>query len=268
MDARDDKLWLRGPGAARRFAARAFGLLREDLDVDFAGPPRPVVVTELLRRCLRGHEAAPCGEEEIWSWTVPQRSQALIAVALASGEERLRSGTRCPHPQCGEIIELDVEVSAFLRREDARDFDWSPEPERIVRAALPTGADQREWLDRGEVTLPAMTRQLLRSIDGQAPADEWVVPESWVDGLATELAQRDPLTALELEARCPACGTTFTIEFDLEAQLLERLQARQEQTLRHIHELASAYHWSEDEIVQLPTWRRHYYLRRLGVEER
>jgi hypothetical protein len=204
-----------------------------------------------------------CGEAEIWSWTLPQRSQALIAVALASGDRRLQSSVRCPKTECGEMIELDIELAAFLNRDETRSFDWSPEPARMLHVALPTGEDQKKWLNRGETAPRAMARQLVQSVDGCPPPGDWQIPEAWVDGLAAELEQGDPLTALELEARCPACGAALSVEFDLETELLRGFAARQSRTLQQVHRLASVYHWSEAEILRLPAWRRNYYLSRL-----
>ncbi len=247
---------------AERPAARAFGERAEDLDADFSAGSRPALVTEILRRSLQA-DAAPCDETEIWSWTLPERLRGLIAVARASGEEHLSAAARCPQSNCGEIIEMDMELSAFLIGDGARVFDWSPSPEQKVSVALPTGADQQKWLQRNETTHDAMVRQLVQSVNGQTPAQDWQVPESWIDGLASELEQRDPLTALELEARCPACGAALAVEFDLEAELLKRLGARQARTLQLVHRLASVYHWSEAEILRLPAWRRNYYLNQL-----
>jgi hypothetical protein len=243
--------------------ARAFGSCPEDLDVDFAALPRPVLVTEVLRRCLQCSEPM-CGDEEIWSWTLSQRSQALIGVALASGDRRLQSRVRCPKTECSEMIELDVELAAFVNRDETRSFEWLPAPARVLTIALPTGVDQKKWLNRGETAEPrAMARQLVRRVDGCPPADDWQVPEAWIDGLAVELEQRDPLTALELEARCPACGASLSVEFDLETELLRGFAARQSRTLQQVHRLASVYHWSEAEILRLPAWRRNYYLSQL-----
>jgi hypothetical protein len=275
--------------------ARAFGSSVADLELDFAGLPRPIVVTEVLRICFNDGD-------EVWSWTLPRRTQGLIEVALASGDKRVRRTARCPETQCGEVIELEVELTAFLvdvpqndvhkfpraelaasakvipakagiqgldprfRGGDGKDFDWSPEPGRTLRVALPTGEDQRSWLSRGESSPLAMARQLVEQVDGRAPNDDWELPENWLGGLEAELERRDPLTALELEASCPACGAGLRVEFDLESELLRGFEARQARMLRHVHRLASVYHWPEAEILRLPAWRRDYYLRQLEAE--
>ena len=112
-----------------------------------------------------------------------------------------------------------------------------------------------------------MARALIREVDGAPPSDDWEIPDAWIDPLARELEERDPLTALELETRCPTCDSPASVPLDLEAELLARLQYRQQRTLDEIHRLASVYHWSEAVILELPVWRRRYYLSQLGGEE-
>jgi hypothetical protein len=184
-------------GGAPERSARAFGGRAEDLDIDFAALPRPVAVTEVLRRSFRRDAA------EIWSWTLPERSQALIAVALATADERLECHARCPETSCAEMMEWEIALAAFLSGAEDPGFDWSPEPGRTLHISLPTGEDQKTWLERGEVAPAVMARRLVQSVDGRAPAVGWRLPKAWIEGLATELGRRDPLTADGARNRSP-----------------------------------------------------------------
>jgi hypothetical protein len=49
-------------------------------------------------------------------------------------------------------------------------------------------------------------------------------------------------------------------EVDLEALALVRLRAVQRKLVDAVHRLALAYHWTETEILALPSWRRERYL--------
>ena len=50
------------------------------LEVDFAAR-RPSLVTQILARCACDGER----DDEIWRWTVPQRTQALLAITRDCG---------------------------------------------------------------------------------------------------------------------------------------------------------------------------------------
>lgn len=258
----DERLWRGWPGAASSGYARAFGARVQDLDVDFAQLPRAELVSALLYRCVRPHDGEWDGDAT-WSWTLAQRLQGLLAIALASEIPPLTLVQRCH--DCAELLEIQVEAPAFVREERIMDFEWSPGLGQTLRVALPTGREQRAWSQTDDLTMRAMARRLIRAVDGFAPSADWEIPEASIDALAQELEHRDPWTTLEIESQCPACGVAASFEVDLEARLIGQLYARQRQILAEIHRLASAYHWSETAILQLPAWRRRHYLAQLGA---
>jgi hypothetical protein len=159
-------------------------------------------------------------------------------------------------------LEIDVELTVFEREERITAFDWSPVPEQALSVSLPTGREQQAWWQAGDVSADAMARRLVFGDDDGA--EDEALSSDWIEALGAQLAQHDPLTALELQAACPACGAQARIPLDLEAELLARLHARQRHTLLNIHRLASAYHWSEAAIMRLPAWRRRFYLMQVG----
>jgi len=66
-----------------------------------------------------------------------------------------------------------------------------------------------------------------------------------------------PEVAQAALAACPACGASNEIAVD--PYLV--LAASPEELFVEVHLLASAYHWSEAEILALPRARRQLYLR-------
>lgn len=257
-----ERLWEGWPGGTAPCRARAFGHRAEDLDVDFVGVGRPQLVSAVLALCLRA-EKDTLAIDAIWSWTLAQRLQGLLVVALASHVPPLAFVQRCG--ACGESFEIEAAPAMFERKETDKTFDWSPEPNTIVHVSLPTGHAQRRWASGSEANLRSMARVLITAVNNVTPPSDWEVPPAWIDPLAQELERRDPLTALEIETSCPACGAPNAIEIDLEAELLARLHGCQRRTLLEIHRLASAYHWSESIILDLPVWRRRHYLAQLGA---
>lgn len=258
MRLADERIWRACPGGATHASVRAFGERAEDLDLDFA-LPRPELVTRLLAQCVRPASGA-WPEDALWSWTLGQRLQGLIAIALASGVARLSVVEPCAN--CTERLEIEVELTLFEREERITAFDWSPAPKQALAVSLPTGREQQAWWQAGDVSADAMARRLAFGRD-EGPEDE-ALSSDWIEALGAQLAQHDPLTALELQAACPACGAQGRIPLDLEAELLTRLHACQRHNLLNIHHLASAYHWSEVAIMRLPAWRRRSYLMQVG----
>jgi hypothetical protein len=97
--------------------------------------------------------------------------------------------------------------------------------------------------------------------------DATAFSDAALDSLSATLEEKDPFTALQLNTQCPACNAEIAVNFDLEAELLRRLERFQAHRLREIHLLASCYHWSEAQIMDLPSWRRAQYLRQVTAEQ-
>ena len=74
------------------------------------------------------------------------------------------------------------------------------------------------------------------------------------------MLQADPQALIELQLNCPNCGHTWTALFDIANFLWRELDAWARRTLRDVHKLASAYGWSETQILALSPTRRRLYL--------
>ncbi len=249
------------PPAAPRYWARAPGDA-EDLAIDYAAP-RPQTVTQILARCVRDATGAPCSIADIWQWTVPQRTQALLAVARAADIEAVTALAQCVRDSCAERIELELELESFAVPAETRLCTVRSDSAELA-LRLPTGEDQRRWLaspahDAG--ALPTMMgTSLVHEIDGAPPASSWRLPEAWLPDVEKALAAHDATTDLVLDVSCPRCGVALAVEVDVEALLIERLARAQQALLCEVHLFASRYHWSESQVLDVPAWRRAHYL--------
>jgi hypothetical protein len=247
---------------------RPFGAAPADLEADFAGLPRPHLVTEVLRACVGGLSA-----RDAWAMTAGERVAALLQVLAAGGERAL--GVVLPCAACGARLEVELPAEALLSLHEqaaARGGTVTvrgASGETTLRRA--TGADQAEWLRAGfaepEAAFRAMLDTLVVRADGDPPAE----PDDWtgVDAAAVDraLGEADPLVAFEAAIACPECGREEDYPVDLQALVLERLRRAQARLMEQVHRLARAYHWSEAQAMALPAWRRARYLALVEREE-
>jgi hypothetical protein len=249
---------------------RPFATTCADLDITFEHTPRPLLVTHVLASCVYDAVGAPFSATAIAHWNVNQRLQVLQAVAAASGIRRFSLPAQCSAPACGESMELELDLADFNAADTAATFACQPDATNEVRVRLPTGADQIEWLntavDDADALQRAMATRLVIDVNGRPVSPDWHVPPAWIDAVAGALEQHDHSTDLELQTRCPGCDQAMTITFDLEARLLAQLHTQQRELMDQIHRLASAYHWTETEILALTSPRRRYYLARIAEE--
>ena len=105
------------------------------------------------------------------------------------------------------------------------------------------------------------TRCLLSATreDGAAVAPD-AVPDDLVHAAGERMAEADAQADVVFALRCPQCGGAWEASFDVTAFFWQELQTWARRLLREVHELASAYGWSQGEILALSPARRHAYL--------
>ena len=190
-------------------------------------------------------------------WPIGQRDARLIALYDMTFGKHVRGTAPCR--SCGNPIEIEFDLD--LIRSTWGDAD--------TRVELITADDRRLQL-----RLPST--EDLRGCKGFASAEEaataltlaCVTPPSAIQTLAGEaldaidqaMASRDPQSQVQLQARCPGCDTAAVVPFDIADYLWRQMVRSARRILADVHLLASAYGWSERDIIAMPSARRQQYL--------
>lgn len=227
--------------------------------------------------------------EQVQAWHPLQRAAALLQLAWpevpAAGWQALPLGVRDERlfalhealfgdalelrvecPACGEPLELSLR-GADLRPTAPPDGDAAVQPLQLaghtLTYRLPSGADL--LAAAGAPTAEAAVATLLgrcvlqaqRAGEAIAPAD---LPPPVVEQLQQQMAAHDPGADLRMALACPACGHGFERRFDIASHLWDALDDWAERTLAEVHTLASAYGWSEPQVLSLSAARRQRYI--------
>jgi hypothetical protein len=221
-----------------------------DLDVDFRQADRLGLVTTLLASC------ADRGDAEFW-WSRPlgvRVATLLRLVALTEQRDDVPLTARCG---CGESFEFAFPLLSL----PGVTTDDSPlhvrlDDERTLTMRRPTGDDLRRWRDR---TPPSRTDALRVMLDSLVLTGTVTTGDE--AAISTSMSAMDPLVNCAVSCHCPACGAPNEVAVDLEGMALERLARRQAALLHEVHRFASAYGWTEPEVLEVPPSRRARYLR-------
>ena len=89
-------------------------------------------------------------------------------------------------------------------------------------------------------------------------ADE--LPDDIAVALADAMGLADPQADVRVMTVCPACGHEGEAQLDVAAFLWREVDAWAARTLDEVHTLASAYGWSEREILSMSAARRRRYV--------
>jgi hypothetical protein len=74
------------------------------------------------------------------------------------------------------------------------------------------------------------------------------------------MAEADPQAEVRIALSCPGCSNQWSSVFDIVAFLWGEIEDWAQRLLLEVHALASAYGWSERDIVAMGPRRRRFYL--------
>jgi hypothetical protein len=205
--------------------------------------------------------AAPdAGGDMLAALPVGERDRHLLALRAAAFGPRLTGLLACDG--CGEHLELDLNVD---------DLRAIPAPEAPKLAV--TSGGYSVWFRRpnshdlcAAAAAPGRASQRLLSLcvtqaehEGAAisPVD---LPPDLIWQIGDLLSAADPLADIRFALTCVQCGHACETHFDIAAFLWAELDAWGGRMQREVHTLASAYGWSERDILRLGPARRARYL--------
>jgi hypothetical protein len=218
----------------------------------------------LDRGLLAIHTAFPeTRGENVADWPLGRRNRALVELRCSVFGSALQAWTACP--QCGEKIELNMDSSAMIRQSVPSALEFL---ETITvngeKFRLPTSRDLARLAceEQQEEDSPAAIRllQACRIEEEKTEDSDQHWSEEQVEEIGEKMAEADPLAEILLSFRCPSCSTSSNGALDLPTFLWAEIEAVVRRLIVEIHILASAYGWTEREILSLSDARRRLYL--------
>lgn len=192
-------------------------------------------------------------------WPLGRRNAALIELRCACFGRALRAWTACP--RCAEKLEFELDGDVLLdRAPQAMSSDNVEVGGQLFR--LPTTRDVASVL-RGAADLDRAARRLAQIC--RIPTSDSSSPAQPIEDLALEdieegMALADPMAELLIELPCPACGGHQESLLDIVSFFWSEVEARAKRLLREVHDLATAYGWTESVVLSLSDHRRTVYL--------
>ncbi|MEU1409234.1 hypothetical protein ABZ471_44585 [Streptomyces sp. NPDC005728] len=189
-----------------------------------------------------------------------ERESDLFALRRALFGERMQVRLECR--ACGADMEFELDAGEFARSLGAPG-------ETVVRLTedgwdlafrLPSAADLTTAARAADPRAALLARCLVSAAHNGTPQDADALPAAVQRRIAETVASADPGADVTLNVGCPECGTDTRAELDIASYLWTELDAWARDLLLDVHLLATAYGWSEPEILALSPLRRRYYL--------
>ncbi len=154
-------------------------------------------------------------------------------------------------PNCGEHVEMSFRVEQ-IRLDAPIEAEFRlPAAGCELHARVPNSADLVAATSRRDLLLRCI-------LSPPASGEQW--SDEVLNLLESRMAQADPQANIQLALGCPACGNSWLALFDIVGYFWREIDTWARRVLRDVHTLASAYGWSEAEILALSPWRRQFYL--------
>jgi hypothetical protein len=195
-------------------------------------------------------------EKSLADWPLGRRNEALAEIRCSCFGSTLQAWITCP--RCDEKLEFEVDIPTLLRGH--QNGERSSEERLAVNGysfRLPTSRDLARVSAASDPRVAAVDLLEGCRVDkGAAP----VWSDADLEEIGEQMALADPMAEIRFKFVCPICAYDCDESLDLGNVLWAEIEARAKRLLFEIHTLASAYGWTEKEILSLSENRRLLYL--------
>lgn len=234
----------------------------EDWLAHHGSEPSAAVVTRLLANCLVRVGDLEASRDLPGKLLVGDRDFLMLQLRRLTLGDRFQAVLVCP--ACGAKADVDftagdIPVERHPQTSPQNTLEFLDPAPRTVLFRLPSGADQEAVLGMpAEQAAEALLDRCILDDGGSplSPGERQAVIE--------EMERLAPKVELDLDMKCPECGHSFLAPFDTTLFFCREMRLSGGQLLREVHLLALYYHWSEDQILDLPRSRRRAYLELLS----
>ncbi len=243
----------------RSLSARAL------LDIWEVGETQPLAQRALL---LLSAAQPDTSYDALAQLPIGQRDGQLLTLREWLFGEQLVSAANCP--QCGEKLQLSVYTSDLRVAASAESDTLSATiGDYAIRYRPPNSQD---LLALAGCNSAEAGRQLLLSRCVQNAQVDHIdqpieaLPSDVIETITQHMARADPQADMQFELNCPACGHHWLATFDVASFLWSEIDRWAQRVVYDVHMLASAYGWSEADILSMSATRRQLYLDLIGSE--
>jgi hypothetical protein len=204
----------------------------------------------LLALSMAFPEASP----RIADWALGRRNQALLELHCSLFGTALQAWSVCAG--CGEKMEFTIHANAFLQQNTC---NIREEPAISVNGhnfRLPTSRDLAVLAQLTDTDAGALKLMELCSVNS-GNGERWTQAE--IDQAGEMMAAADPLAEIRVALSCPACSHDTVETVEVTSFLWSEIEGGAKRLLWDVHAIASAYGWTESEVLALSPARRARY---------
>ncbi|HBB87635.1 MAG TPA: phage baseplate protein [Blastocatellia bacterium] len=212
--------------------------------------------------------------EDLAKLSVGRRDERLLVLREALFGARLLGLTSCP--RCRQQLEIGIQSTDIHIDGDQSDRELLSVTSGayVARFRLPNsedlsaiaGRDDRQP-DEAATIRKLLSRclvELRRNGRRQRLDSSHGLPPALIEAIAAEMEKADPQANVQIPLDCADCGNRWLSAFDIVSFLWSEIDNWAKRLLREVCALASAFGWSESDILAMSAQRRQLYLQMIG----
>jgi len=237
---------------------------------------RPLTSAELIQLWERGHDMTPvqravalaeaASDEEtgppVADLALGERDRRLMLLRRQLFGAQISGVVSCG--KCGAVLDVAFDLDLLMAGDTTTTTPvtvrWD---DKELRCRVLTTADLIVAAEApGSDFGLALLARCVTEVGPPHPAAD--LPDAVAAEVMAALAAADPLADVRMAVTCGECGHQWDTAFDIASFLWTEICAATERMLGEVHVLASAYGWSEAEVLAVGPRRRQYYLEAVG----
>ena len=235
------------------------GSIEQQLIETAVDTDRPGYVTSVLNSVLASIGEDSADSARIASLCVADRQYLMLRLAALLDGEQMWLKVACSH--CESFFDVDLRRCDLPIKEAGDGYPLARLRlgGRDIEARVPTGEDQERINDLPEdQAMNQLLQDCICSVDGQPPTIGFSkqLSTSEIEAIDQALDEVSPAVCNQLRVVCPECRQEQAAELDHYAGV----RPSESYLYDEIHTLASHYHWSETDILDLPQKKRRRYV--------
>lgn len=213
---------------------------------------------------LLGFALPDQSREDLSKLSIGQRDALLLMLRQQTLGEAMESCATCP--SCDESLEFTLKATELRLVEPS----LAPPPaynltiaDYALTVTLPNSRDLAAVVGCADLATAQakLAQRCIQQVscEGVAIAPN-ILPDSVLQQISQEMAERDPQAELLLDLTCPVCQSDWQVLFDIVSFFWTELSVQAKRLLREVHALARSYGWREADILAMSSMRRQFYL--------
>jgi hypothetical protein len=199
--------------------------------------------------------------QELARESVGRRDAGLLDAYRSLFGQELEAFAECP--ECGERLEYSIPAPVHTDDPQEQHAIEFSEGHLALRMRLPDSTDLsaiRDSRDSAGAGRLLAERCIVEARSGDELFAAPELPDRVIELAGARIAQADPMAEILIDLTCSACRHCWQVLLDIESFLWARVHALAKRLLGEVHVLASAYGWSEADILAMSGARRQLYL--------